>query len=164
MKMKHRAALFLTFLAFVVSAASQAANVPGHDHHDHGSDAPQKLHLNAGKKWETDEHLRNAMSEINKTMTEAISRIRKSQFSDGDYAMLAATVNQKVAYAVEHCKLAPKADAVLHLVIADISSGTEAMEGKSQHTSRHDGAVRVIKALSAYGKHFQHPDWKPVRI
>jgi len=128
-------------------------------HHHHGSDAPQKLQLNAGKKWATDEALRRAMNEINQAMTLAVPQIHHNRFSDGDYQKLAGTVSKSVSYAVDNCKLQPKADAMLHLVIADLLAGAEIMEGKGSET-RHDGAVKVLHALQAYGNHFQHPGWK----
>jgi hypothetical protein len=67
-----------------------------------------------------------------------------------------------VAYAVANCKLEPNADAMLHLVIADLMAGTESMEGKTSN-SRHDGAVQVLEALKSYGKYFQHPGWKAAK-
>ena len=69
---------------------------------------------------------------------------------------------RRVGYAVEHCKLDAKADAMLHLVIAELMAGAEIMEGKTT-AARHDGAVRVRQALESYGKYFQHPNWKTAR-
>jgi len=149
-------------LACLALGFSLPAHAEGHDHHDHSSNEPQKLQLNAGKKWATDQHLRQTISDINQAMSEALPRIHKNQFSEGDYQALATTISQKVAYAVDHCKLTPKADAMLHLVIADLLGGAEIMEGK-QASSRHDGAVQVMQALQAYGKYFQHAGWKLAR-
>lgn len=157
--MKAKISALLTCLALSLSLPAHAE---GHDHHSHGNNEPQKLQLNAGKKWTTDQHLRQSMSDINQAMSEALPRIHKNQFSEADYQALASTVSQKVAYAVDHCKLPPKADAMLHLVIADLLGGAGIMEGK-QPGSRHDGAVQVMQALQAYGKYFQHPGWKLAR-
>lgn len=157
--MKAKISALLACLALSLSLPTYAE---GHDHHSHGSNEPEKLQLNAGKKWATDQHLRQAMSDINQAMAEALPRIHNNQFGEGDYQTLAATVSQKVAYAIDHCKLAPKADAMLHLVIANLLGGAEIMEGK-QPNSRHDGAVQVMQALQAYGKYFQHPGWKLAR-
>ena len=82
-----------------------------------------------------------------------------TMFGDADYDALAAAVNRNVAYAVERCKLAPAADAQLHLVIAELLAGAEAMEGKAA-APRHDGAVRVAQALKSYAKYFRHPGFK----
>ena len=158
--MKTKLAVLLASLLLGISVAAQAA--APHEHHAHGSPEPQKLQLNAGQKWATDAPLRQAMSEINQAMATALPRIHKNQFSEADYQALAATVSQKVAYAVANCKLEAKADAMLHLVIADLLAGAEAMESK-QPEARHDGAVSVLHALQAYGKYFQHPGWKTAK-
>ena len=158
--MKTKLAVLLASLLLGISVAAQAA--APHEHHAHGNPEPQKLQLNAGQKWATDAPLRQAMSEINQAMATALLRIHKNQFSEADYQALAGTVSQKVAYAVANCKLEAKADAMLHLVIADLLAGAEAMESK-QPEARHDGAVSVLHALQAYGKYFQHPGWKTAK-
>lgn len=161
--MKSKFSVLLATLALVLSANTQAAeNTDAHHHHDHGSASPQQLQLNAGKKWATDAQLRQAMNDINQAMAKALPLIHKNQFGDQAYQALATTVSQKVAFAVEHCKLEPKADAMLHLVIADLMAGAETMEGKTANP-RHDGAVRVLEALKAYGQYFQHSGWKAAR-
>jgi hypothetical protein len=96
------------------------------------------------------------MDRINQAMATALPLIHKHRFSDSDCATLATTINQKVGYTIEHCKLDVKADAILRLVIAEPMAGAEIMEGKSTAT-RHDGAARVRRALESYGNYFQHP-------
>jgi len=161
--MKTKFSVLLASLALILAANSHAAESADAHHHDgHGSASPQQLQLNAGKKWATDAPLRQAMNDINQAMAKALPLIHKNQFGDEAYQALAATVSQKVAYTVEHCKLEPQADAMLHLVIADLLAGAETMEGKTAD-SRHDGAVRVLQALKAYGQYFQHPGWKVAR-
>ena len=158
--MKTEFSVLLASLALVVSATTHAAgNTEGHHHDGRGNINPQALQLNTGKKWATDAPLRQAMNDINQSMAKALPLIHKNQFGNGEYQALATTVSQKVAYTIEHCKLEPKADAMLHLVIGDLIAGAETMEGKTAD-SRHDGAVRVLEALKAYGKYFQHPGWK----
>ena len=150
-------ATFSLFLATSFGGPALAAE----EHHNHGDNASsvQKLQLNAGKKWATDAVLRQSMSEINQAMGKALPLIHKDRFSNSDYNALALSISQKVAYVVERCKLEPEADAMLHLVIAELMAGAEMMEGKSA-SSRHDGAVRVMQALTSYGKYFQHANWK----
>ncbi len=157
--MKTRISAALAFLALALPLAGQAAGHEHHEHHDHG--APT-LQLNAGKKWASDAPLRQAMGHINQAMADALPRIHTDQFKDADYQALAKTVNDQVAYAVANCKLAPRADAMLHGVIAELLAGAAGMEGK-EGEARHDGAVTVLKALDAYGRYFQHPGWKTAR-
>jgi hypothetical protein len=157
--MKTRFSILLAAIALAVSSNTPAAEGAHAHHHGHGGTEPTKLQLNAGKKWATDEPLRQAMSGINQAMAEALPAIHKNSYGDREYQTLAATVRERVAYALERCKLEPKADAVLHLIIADLMAGAEGMESRTS-SSRHDGAVQVTKALKSYGKYFQHPGWK----
>lgn len=158
--MKSKSLALLASLALLMSGVTPAAeSADVHQHHGHHeSSAPQSLQLNAGSKWKTDGTLRQVMNDINQAMAKALPRIHRNEFSNEGYQALAATIGQQVAHAVEHCKLEPKADSMLHLLIAELMGGAEAMEGKTT-ASRKDGAVRVHKALKAYGKYFQHPGW-----
>ncbi len=151
--MKTQLSILLASLVLTFSAGTQAAESADSHHHDgHGSAGMHQLQLNAGMKWATDAPLRQAMNDINGAMAKALPLIHKDQ----------ATVSSKVAYMVANCKLEPKADGMLHLVIAGLMSGAETMEGKTADP-RHDGAVRVLEALKAYGQYFQHPGWKTAR-
>lgn len=147
-----------------LAALSGQAALAAEDHHHHGENgaARQELRLNAGKKWATDAALRQSMDSINQAMAVALPLIHKDHFSDSDYATLATTIRQRVSDAIAHCKLNAKADAMLHLIIADLMTGAETMEGTTAAV-RHDGAVRVMQALESYGKYFQHPNWKVAR-
>jgi hypothetical protein len=162
--MKRNFLLTLVAVVLVVSAAPKrmALAAEDHHHHDESFTAAQNLQLNAGKKWATDAALRQSMDGINQAMATALPRIHKNRFSNSDYATLATSINQRVAYAIKHCKLDAKADAMFHLVIADLMTGVEIMEGGTT-AARHDGAVRVRQALESYGKFFQHPNWKVAR-
>jgi hypothetical protein len=145
----------LCLIALLAAALPALSAEPGHHHHGAAS---QQLQLDAGKPWKIDAPLRRAMDNINGAMKQALPRIHRDRFTNADYRKLGETVDQEIAYAVANCKLEPRADAMLHLVIAELSAGAEAMQGKGR-LSRHDGAVKVIEALHAYGRHFQHPGW-----
>ncbi|WP_153147277.1 hypothetical protein [Dechloromonas sp. H13] len=161
--MKRNLLLPLAAVVLIVVAAPGRGVLAAEDrHHGESGSAVQKLQLNAGKKWATDAALRQSMDDINQAMAKALPLIHKDRFGDSDYAALATTINQKVGYAIEHCKLEAKADTMLHLVLADLMAGAEIMEGKTA-AARHDGAVRVRQALESYGKYFQHPNWKVPR-
>lgn len=162
--MKRNLLLPLAAVALIVAATSGKAVLAAEEQHHHGESgaAAQKLELNAGNKWMTDAVLRQSMDDINQALAKALPLIHKDRFSDSDYMALATTINQKVGYAIEHCKLEAKADAMLHLVIGELTAGAEIMEGKTPAV-RHDGAVRVRQALQSYGKYFHHPNWKVAR-
>lgn len=74
---------------------------------------------------------------------------------------LAALGKVEVKGIVANCKLAPKADSMLHLVIADIMSSTDAMAGKHARVRPVDGLAKVAQAVDPYGKHFDPPGCSP---
>ena len=150
-----RTALAAT-LALGFSAPTLAAGEPAHDHAAAGA----TLQLNQGEKWQTDEALRTGMVNMRAALAKDLELIHAGSASEAQYEALAAKLNGEVAYVVQNCKLEPKADAELHKVIAEVLGGAEAMQGKEAGVARRDGAVRVLKALEAYGEHFDHPGWR----
>lgn len=154
--MKLTRSFYIVALGLCLAGGAHAA----HDHHHgHEAAAVQKLQLNAGKKWVTDASLRQAMSGINQAMAKALPLIHQQRFSDAQYQALAVSINQQITFAIENCKLDAGADAMLHLIIADLQDGAEVMSGKTGG-DRHGGAVQVLHALKNYGQYFQHPGWR----
>ena len=110
--MKSPIALLLV-LAFASPLPILAAD--SHDH-GHGKSEPQKLQLNAGKKWGTDPALRQAMSGIHKTVAHTLPAAHSGKATAADYDTFGKEVTAQVSYMVENCKLDPEADAQLHLI------------------------------------------------
>lgn len=154
-KIKLGTAALAIALAFAGPAAyAQAA-------HDHGPAAGEvKLVLNQGQKWPTDAPLRQGMDNIRGALARDVNAIHANKATPKQYQALAAKVTGEVAGIVQNCKLEPAADEQLHLVIAELMAGAEAMEGKVQGETRRAGAERVANALNAYGEHFDHAGWK----
>lgn len=131
--------------------------------HTHGpGTGVHGLTLNAGQKWAADEHLRKAMGRIRDGMNPSIQEIHRGRLAAPKYAALAKLASDEVAYMVANCKLDPKADAQLHVLIAEILEGADAMAGKGKQVTRRQGAVKVIGALENYGTYFNDPSWKPL--
>ena len=141
-----RQAALAAALAAVFAAPAFAS---GDEQHRHDAGVGATLTLNQGKKWPTDAPLRQGMENI-----------RAAYGKNVKYGAFAAKVNTEVAGIVQNCKLEPAADEQLHLVIAELLAGAEAMEGKVKGETPRAGAERVEKALKAYGRHFDHPGWK----
>ena len=147
-----------------VAAAGVAMGLAGgalaageHAHPSHGA-AVQELKLNDGKKWQTDAPLQKGMAEIRAAMAVSLDKIHHGAFSPAEFEALAARIDQQIEYITTNCRLPEDADAQLHLVLADVIDGIDAMKGEAE---RAEGAVRVVQALVAYGKHFEHPGWQP---
>lgn len=165
MDAKHHIPHYLFFIALSLcfGAASVSAAEPSaakHDHSHHGTTA--KLTLDNGKKWTIDEPLRKAMGNIRDTVAASLGGIHEGKLSDSEYGELAGKINGEVEYMVSNCKLEPKADAQLHLILADMLEGVGAMQGKLKKVKRRDGAVKVIGALEKYATYFDDSGWKPL--
>lgn len=124
-----------------------------HDGHEKTSIG---ITLNNGKPWQTDGPLRKGMDSIRHGMEAMLPRIHDASLSGDQYASLAKSIHDHIDYMVKNCKLSPEVDAQLHLVLGDIIEGANAMEGKRGQLS---GATLIVKALNAYGSHFDHPGW-----
>ena len=150
------AAIALAFPLAVLAAES--------GHHDHGAHKPQKIELNAGKKWEIDDALRKGMSSIRTSIATALPAAHAGKLSAAEYDALGKELGSQVAYIVQNCKLDPKADAQLHVVVADIVDGIDTVEGKQQSKKRAQGVVRIAQTLNTYGKYFNHDGWQAVKL
>lgn len=150
-------------IAAGMSLATAGHAAPGHKHEthaDHG--APAALQLNAGKKWDTDEALRKAMGNIRQAVAASLHQIHEDRLPAAGYGKLARKVEGEVGNIVANCKLEPKADAQLHLVVAELIAGADQMAGKIKKAKRQDGAVKVIGALEKYAEYFDDPKFKPI--
>ena len=150
-----RVGLLSAVLVWLVSMSGCAVLHDGHDGH-----GAAQLSLNNGQRWSTDAPLRQGMSKIRDALEPQLPSIRASKLTDPEYDRLAEAINGDVAYMVQNCKLDKQTDAMLHLVIADILTGTDAMQGKDKQLRRRDGAFKIAAALDAYGRYFDHPGWR----
>ena len=151
-------------LMLALALSSPLAVLAATDAHDHGKSAPHKLELNAGKKWGTDDALRKAMSGIQTSVAQTLPAAHAGKASAADYDAFGKDVTAQVTYMVENCKLAPQADAQLHIIVADLMNGVEAAQGKHGEKKRASGVVKVAQAANAYGKHFDHAGWKAIQM
>ena len=146
-------------LVSLQSAATFAQTIP----HDHRAVEPHKLSLNHGHKWDTDEPLREGMGLIQVLVETPLEAAHAGKLTVAEYRNLASQVEAEVGGIFTNCKLEPGADAMLHLVIADLIAGTNAMAGKDAQTEPVLGLVKVAQAVNQYGIHFDHPGFKPIR-
>jgi hypothetical protein len=131
-------------LAFALAFAGPVAAAEAPHEHGHGT-GEARLVLDHGRKWQTDAPLRKGMENIR-----AVLATRQKPEA------LAELVSAEVAYIVQNCKLPEDADAQLHLLIAELLAGADAMKGERAG----EGVERVVKALNEYGRYFDHPGWR----
>jgi len=147
----------------LVTAFALGAGAPtlAADPHQHAAGQPTKLTLDHGKKWATDEPLRKNMGDIRAALAAKEAGIHKGALTSDEYKAIGTLVEARVATIVAECKLEPAADANLHLIVADLLAGADAMQGKSKTTPA-AGAVQTVRAVNQYGRFFTHPGWKPL--
>ncbi len=145
----------LAIFALTSFAPALAADTSAHPH-EAGAHA---LQLDQGKKWQTDEPLRQAMAQIRDAVVANHDAIHANRATVAQYQALAAKVDDRLAYIVANCKLNPQADANLHVILTDMIAGSDQMKG-SDPSKRRAGALKVIAGLESYPKYFDHPGWR----
>jgi len=149
-----------TGIVLSLTVAGRVATAQDHDHeHGASSGAPSALTLNQGRKWPTDASLRQGMDHIRDAMEEPMPAIYAGKADFAQFEIRARRVNEQIAFMVQNCKLDKETDAMLHLVLAEIISGAEALEGKNKDLDRRGGAMLVVHALENYARYFDHPGW-----
>ena len=127
--------------------------------HAHGDAAAVQLKLDNGKKWQTDDALRQGMGEIRQAMAASLKSIHENTFSPANYDALAANVQKHIDYVVGNCKLPEEADQQLHVVLEQILDGISEMKDSAQ---KQQGAIKIVSALDTYGRYFDHAGWAPL--
>lgn len=154
----------LLSLSAVMLAFPLMVQAADRGHHDHGTGATPFLELNAGKKWGTDEALRQGMGSIRTLAEKALPAAHAGKLSPAGYDALANNVNAEIAFVVENCKLDPKADTQLHIIVSDLTNGVETMQGKQPDQDRAIGVVEISRTLNTYGNYFNHPGWRAIQL
>lgn len=148
----------LSALVFIFLASITTPALAHEEAHEHGA-AAQTLQLNNGQKWATDESLRQGMSRIQAAFSAEFPAIFSGKMTMQGYAALAQKIQAEIATIVQSCKLDKQADAMLHLVLAELIAGADAMSGKNSAMKPREGAQGVAQALDNYAEHFDHPGW-----
>lgn len=165
MNIKRKALAILGAFTLSLSLAAAGPVLAATEHvahqHEHGASAAT-LQLNAGKKWESDAALRQAMGAIRQALAGALPEIHDNRLPAKGYGKLAHTVEHEVSNIVANCKLTAEADAQLHVLVAELLAGAERMAGKIKGGKRQDGAVQVSGALDKYATYFDDAGFKPI--
>ena len=151
-------AKFLTALTMVLALALQAPGIAAAQtatHNGHDASA-HEIVLNNGAKGQGDQNMITGMTAIRDTMAANLDAIHAGTLSADAARGMAADVQKQLDFMVENCVLEPAVDEQFHIVLEQVMEGVAALEkGKTQ-----PGAVAIVHALDAYGKHFEHPGWQ----
>ena len=151
--------------AALLSVGAGTALAKDHSHsHDAGHDTkgPAQLTLNNGKKWATDANLRQGMTRIRDALAAELPAIHAGKATRKQYQVLSQKANDQITFMVKNCKLDENADAMLHLLLADIIAGADAMAGQDSSEAR-KGAEKIAHALENYPTYFDHPGWRGLK-
>lgn len=148
-------------LAAVAGGIALADSHRNAHEHEHGTEA--RLTLDHGKKWGTDAPLREGMSRIRGIVEPQLDAVHERKLTRAQYRQMAHDIEAEVAYIVGNCKLDPQADAVLHVIVAGLGEGIEALADDSSGGRPEAGVAKVVAALDDYGTYFDHPGWQPIR-
>lgn len=162
--MNARQGNWISTVATLAIAAAAWSAVPAYaaDDHRHDAATPTNLSLDQGRKWPTDDALRNGMGRIRGIVEPQLGAAHAGKLQPAQYRELATKVQTEVGSIVANCKLEPKADAMLHLVIAQLGAGSDAMAGKDAKRRPVQGLGQVVQAVNDYGRYFDDPGFKPI--
>jgi hypothetical protein len=141
-------------LALALGAPGIAA-AQSHAHEGHG-EAAFEITLNNGAKWQGDQNMITGMSAIHGTMAANLNAIHNGTLPADAAKEIAADVQKQLDFMVENCVLEPEVDEQFHIVLGEVMTGVSALEGGEVET----GAVTIVRALNAYGEHFEHSGWQ----
>lgn len=137
------------------SAATHEHPAPAAEPHDHGSPSAA-LPAEGATRWATDAALIEGMQAIRTAVADARDRAAL----DAPAAdRLATTVEERVAFLIANCRLAPEADATLHVLIGGLLRAAAAVRVDPASA---DGLPAMRETLRAYPRYFEHPGWVPI--
>lgn len=138
-------------LATILAATLAAQPTLAAQGHDHAAGGHGTLQLDNGKKWQTDAPLRKGMGDIRQ-------RTRSLPKSAAEGQALAKAIEGDIGYMVQNCRLSPKADATLHVILSQVTEGAHLLANANAPEREH-GLHGIHEALVTYGKYFDHAGW-----
>ncbi len=127
-------------------------------HHKNHEMKKASIQLNNGELWQTDEHLRNSMEAIRKIIQKN-SPTANSSLKPEVAATIYHKVNEQIDNIIQNCQLSTAADENLHIILANIIEGIDALVDSSETENMRNATAKIIKALDIYAAHFNHPNW-----
>ena len=123
--------------------------------HSHQHPAPAVAQAAPAQRWATDAPLRTGMAKI-RTAVDALQHYERGHMGPEQAVALATQVQQQIAYLVANCKLEPQADAALHVIIAELGAGAQALKDNPADLA---AIPPMRQALQHYPRQFNDPTW-----
>jgi hypothetical protein len=146
-------------LALAPGAYVLAHEGGGFDHESKDADEPDPplLLLNHGEKWQTDEPMRRAMSNVRDSVAGVQHAIDQNTATPAQYDALSRQINEQLSHIITNSKLTRKAQENFYAIFLDLVDGKEMLR---QSGMQRDGALKIIGALERYPEFFDHAGWR----
>lgn len=142
--MGSQAMLFCLALSLTGFAQAQE-----HHHHEHSHATTAESDTTGDERFATDQALRTGMQQIRAAVT-ALEHLDTDRAQESRQVLEQAdTIDRQVDYLIANCRLEPQADAVLHGIIGQLLSSSQALrEAPDDRTAleRLQAAVREYDA------------------
>ncbi len=133
---------------------------PAQAQHNHQHPANAVAQAAPAQRWATDAPLRTGMAKI-RTAVDALQHYERGHMGPEQAVDLATQIQQQIAYLVENCKLQPQADAALHVIIAELGAGAQALKDNPANLA----AIPPLRqALQHYPRQFNDPTWAQAEV
>lgn len=127
--------------------------------HDHAEHETTQLELDHGQLWPTDAPLREGMERVRDAVVVAQQADAQDRLDATQAQILVSAIEDSTAFMVQNCRLEPKADANLHILLGRLSVATTAVKANPKATN---GLPKMLGVLDIYPHYFTHPDWQSV--
>lgn len=135
--------------------AQHAAAPPADAHAQHAHDTAATPVPPAGQRWATDAPLQDGMGRIRQAVT-ALEHYQHGHLDQTQATNATRLIDAAVQDMIANCKLAPDADAALHVLIAKFVSGADAVRSGRDVS----GSIKSMQdALAQYPTQFDDPTW-----
>jgi hypothetical protein len=149
--------MFMLALANVGAIA--LLHLYGPAEHGHGQHGMSELALNDGMRWATDAPLRQGLERIRDGVAPIVAASTARPLTMDEATALSSAIKDQVQFLVENCKLEPRADAALHVLLNDFLQGADALAADPASKA---GLEYVVNALNLYPQYFDHHGWRPL--
>ena len=137
-------------LLLAVMTAPPARAQAGHEHH---APVAAVAAATVSQRWASDAPLRTGMAKI-RVAVDALQHYERGHMGPEQAVELATQIQAQVAYIVANCKLEPRADAALHVIIAELGKAAGALRADPADL----GAIPPMReALQQYSRQFNDP-------
>ena len=129
--------------------------LPARAQHHHPAPGAIPATSEPAQRWATDAPLRAGMAKI-RTAVDVLQHHEHGHMDPAQVVAVATQIQQQIAYMVANCKLQPQADAALHLIIAQLAAGAQALK---DHPADLSPVPPMRQALQQYPRQFDDSTW-----